>query len=247
MPRQARNLKKYKMYHIMVQGINREFIFNDDMEKEKYIEIMREKLGDYHSIIIAYCVMINHAHFLAYSENDREISRLFQRVNCTYSNYYNKSKNRVGYVFRDRFLSKEIFNEAQKIKCIRYIHNNPIKAKIVKNEEEYLYSSYREFKNRKSGLIDFSIVGRMINIDEIFVDDKDEEKDKDIFLDVKEYDKNDFEDNYLHSIDLNELKQDKERLKQEIKKCRIKMKVPVAEISRIFKVPDKTIYRWLKE
>ena len=249
MPRRARTIKKNKLYHIMVQGINREYIFNETRNKEKYLKIMREKLENYQSIIIAYCMMDNHAHFLLHSENEGDVSKLFQRVNCAYSNYYNKERKRVGFVFRDRFLSKEIVDDIQKIRCIHYIHNNPIKAKIISNAEDYSYSSYHEYKNKRSNLIDFNIVNRLLDIKDILDYDNETEDYKDVAFneELKEFDEAFFKSTYLTSIDVTKLKQCKDELKQEVRNCRFKMNVPVAVISKLFEIPDKTIYRWIKK
>jgi len=62
---------------------------------------------------------------------------------------YNKRNNRVGYVFRNRYYSQMITNEAQLYNCISYIHYNPLKAGIVKKLSEYKYSSYSEFLQKK--------------------------------------------------------------------------------------------------
>ena len=61
--------------------------------------------------------------------------------------YYNNEKNRVGYVFRNRYNSQEIYSKRQLYICLKYIHNNPVKAKITKTMKDYKYSSYNEFLN----------------------------------------------------------------------------------------------------
>lgn len=61
-----------------------------------------------------------------------------------YGRYYNKKYNRVGYVFRDRYRSEGIYNEQHLHRCIRYIYNNPVKARICSHPKEYPYSNYRE-------------------------------------------------------------------------------------------------------
>lgn len=94
-------------------------------------------------------MMNNHAHFLMYSENSEEISKLMKKVNTAYAIYYNKKHNRVGYVFRDRFKSEEIVSRAHLISCINYIHNNPIKAGICDCKQDYEFSSYNDYKFRK--------------------------------------------------------------------------------------------------
>ena len=66
-------------------------------------------------------------------------------VSEEYAKYYNKTQNRVGFVFRNRFDSKTIYNQEYLLQCIKYIHMNPVKSKVVKAEEEYEYSSYRNY------------------------------------------------------------------------------------------------------
>ena len=72
-----------------------------------------------------------------------------QKVNSIYARYYNyMENNRVGYVFRDRFISEPITTEKYLIKCIKYIHMNPVKAKIVQEMNEYKFSSYKFYETK---------------------------------------------------------------------------------------------------
>jgi len=247
MPRKARNIQNNKMYHIMVQGINREYIFDDYNKKRHYLNLLRKKLGDYNSIVVAYCIMDNHAHFLLHSESKNEISELFQRLNCAYSNYYNK-KNRVGYVFRDRFLSQEIYDNNQLINCIRYIHNNPTKANMVKNAVNYYFSSCKDFKRQSSLVIDFNIINTILEQEEnenVFVEDANYGNDK--FIDISNYDREKFYKDYVSKLDINRLRQNKKQLKEEVIKCIIDIEVPVKEVAKVFEISDKTIYYWMKK
>ena len=75
-----------------------------------------------------------------------------KQVNSLYAMYYNKKNNRVGYVYRNRFKSVPIMNREQLYTCIKYIHMNPVKAKIVEKESNYKYSSYNDYLN-KTGFI----------------------------------------------------------------------------------------------
>lgn len=142
MSRQARSDLKTNLFHIMVQGINKSYIFNDSIDIKYYIKLLYE-LNNQHNIqIIAYCVMNNHTHILIKSENIDEMSKFMKRVNVKFSRYYNKKHNRVGYVFRDRFKSQGIYSEKHMYNCIRYIYENPVKAGICKSPDEYPYSNY---------------------------------------------------------------------------------------------------------
>ena len=76
------------------------------------------------------------------------MSKFMPKVNTKYAKYYNyMTDKRVGYVFRDRYTSEAIENERYLINCINYIHNNPVKANIVKRCGDYKYSSYSDFIN----------------------------------------------------------------------------------------------------
>ena len=138
-------------FHIMVQGINKEYIFKYENDKRKYIKILKNNKKEFRILILSYCIMNNHSHFLIHSENINELSNFMHKVNMLYAMYYNKEHNRIGYVFRDRYKLQPIKNEGHILSCIKYIHENPVKAKLCSNPEEYKYSSCteNEFENRE--------------------------------------------------------------------------------------------------
>ena len=76
-----------------------------------------------------------------------------QKTNGVYAKYYNYMNERVGYVFRDRFISEPIMNQRYFIQCIKYIHLNPVKANIVKKCEDYKYSSFNFYLKNKEEII----------------------------------------------------------------------------------------------
>lgn len=154
MPRKSRNLIGSAFVHNMVQGINKEYIFQSEGEKYKYIDLMKKYSEKYQVLIIAYCIMDNHAHILTFSENIKNISLFMKGTNTEYAIYYNKTKNRVGYVFRNRFNSKSIYNQEYLLKCIKYIHMNPVKAGISKKEEDYKFSSYKNYISKSGNVND---------------------------------------------------------------------------------------------
>lgn len=152
MPRKSRQLIGSAFIHNMVQGINKEYIFESESEKYKYIELLKKYSEKYSILLIAYCIMDNHAHILTFSENIKNVSLFMKETNTEYAIYYNKIKNRVGYVFRNRFSSKVIYNKEYLLKCIKYIHMNPVKAKISKNEQDYKFSSYKNYIKKRGNV-----------------------------------------------------------------------------------------------
>lgn len=199
MPRKSRYSLPGNFFHIMVQGINRESIFKEDKYKEKYIKILSEQIKKFNVKIISYCVMGNHAHMLFYVNDIQEMIKFMQKVNTIYAIFYNKTNNRVGFVFRDRYKTQSIKNQKHLFACIAYIHKNPLKAGMVNKIDEYQYSSYNQFINyKKDNLISNEIIKSIFEIkdikkfedlfyaihkldfDEEFIDEKQEENYKEI-------------------------------------------------------------------
>ena len=146
MSRIARNQMETTFFHNMTQGINKEYIFEENRCKKKYIELLQKEAEALDINLIAFTIMDNHAHILLYTENINHMSLFMKKINGKFAMYYNYINERVGIVFRNRYKSQPILSEKQLINCIRYIFNNPVKAKIVFSPEQYIYSNFKDFQ-----------------------------------------------------------------------------------------------------
>ncbi len=169
MARVAREHLCTSFFHVMVQGINKEFIFKNDKYINRYLQLIQKNLKEEDLKIIAFCIMHNHAHLLIQAENIENLSNYMRKLNSMYAQYYNYMENgRVGYVFRDRYKSEPITDKRQLMQCIKYIHQNPVKADIVKQIEEYQYSSYQLYQNgeiKKYGIFTQEEIASICNRD----------------------------------------------------------------------------------
>lgn len=145
MSRIARNNFNTSFFHVMVQGVNKEYIFNKHQYIKKYLQLIKKYEENYSINVLAYCIMNNHAHLLIYTEDITQMAKFMHKVNGIYAQHYNKNENRVGVVFRNRYVSQPIYDERYLIQCIKYIHMNPVKAGIVEKCEEYIYSTCKEY------------------------------------------------------------------------------------------------------
>lgn len=149
MPRKSRKDIFSNFLHIMVQGLNKEYIFNKEEEIKKYFKFLLESTKEFNVKIVAYCIMNNHAHLLVFTKDIAEVSKFMKNTNTKYGIYYNKSHNRCGYVFRNRYRAEEIYSRAHLLSCINYIHNNPVKAGMCSNKWDYKFSSYNDYLLQK--------------------------------------------------------------------------------------------------
>lgn len=249
MPRNSRQNLKSFYKHVMVQGIEKQFIFGEEKYINKYKEIILDKLKESLVTILAYCIMNNHAHFLIHSETPEEISKFMQKVNTTYSMYYNKINNRVGYVFRNRFKSQEIFNQGQLYTCLRYIHNNPVKANITKTMQEYKYSSYNEFLSGKHQIINDKSIEKLFGNSEDYKEKFEFIHNRTIVINkenvlnpqnfVKQFEKK-------HKIKIEDLKNNRGLLKLAIKEMKEKTDAKVVDIAKYLGTSNSTVCRYLK-
>lgn len=146
MPRLPREtFKGQSVFHVMVQGINKEKIFSKNREKFEYIKLIKEFKQEYEIKIIAYCIMDNHAHILLNTKEIENMTKFMHKINTSYGIYYNKNSKRVGYVFRNRFETQILKDISYLYNCILYIHNNPVKAGKCKYAKQYIFSSYYKF------------------------------------------------------------------------------------------------------
>ena len=174
MPRIARKDLKSTYFHVMSQGIEKKYIFEKKIYKERYLYLLYNQSEYFDVKIIAYCIMDNHAHILINVQDVNTMSKFMHKVNFMYAQYYNFMDNeRKGYVFRDRFVSEAIYDEKYLLNCILYIHNNPVKAKIVQYPYQYKYSSYNKFIEKNNFCESFDrnkIINSNILEDYIFID-----------------------------------------------------------------------------
>ena len=140
----ARLQRKYSntgYYHIMLRGNERKKVFLDDEDRLKFIEIIHKKKTATNMLLSAYCLMDNHVH-LVMRDDKNEISIIMKGIATSYAMFFNNKYGRVGHLFQDRFKSEVIEDERYLMAVIRYVHNNPVKACIVNNPEQYKWSSY---------------------------------------------------------------------------------------------------------
>ena len=143
MPRQARKQSATGIYHIMVRGINRQRIFEDDEDCVAFVITLlrsKEKIG---FALYGYCLMGNHVHLLI--KDQKSLALAMQSVCSSYVYWYNGKYDRIGHLFQERYKSEAVETEDYLLTVLRYIHQNPVKAGITTGVDGYPWSSYHEY------------------------------------------------------------------------------------------------------
>ena len=157
MARKPRKKSETGIYHVILRGINKQNIFEDDEDREKILRTLKyyKRLCNY--LLYGYCLMDNHIHLLI-KKKEETISQVVKRISASYVKWYNEKYQRCGHLFQERFKSEVVESEEYFLTILRYIHQNPVKARITQNVSNYLWSSYQEYGERP-GLtdIDFAL------------------------------------------------------------------------------------------
>ena len=183
MPRLPRQKSESGIYHIMLRGINQQVIFEDDEDYIKFIETLKDYKAVSEYKVFAYCLMSNHIHILLKVEKE-DLDLIMKRLAGSYVYWYNWKYYRKGHLFQDRCHSEPVENDSYFLTVLRYIHQNPVKAGLVKNVDEYKHSSYNDYINKNGTLIDYEFAFSLIKKDEFIKFNK--ESNDDYCLDIDE-------------------------------------------------------------
>ena len=176
MARLAREISKNGLYHIVFRGVNKQRIFEETADYEKLKTIIMELKQEMKYQVYVYCFMSNHVHILLKEKEKGDISLIMKRILTKYARWYNIKYGRSGALIANRYKSKPVDVDEYFMSVVRYIHQNPIRAKITNNLAEYEWSSYKEYITDKTGLSDKDFVLDMIEKDEFIEFHKKEEE-----------------------------------------------------------------------
>ncbi|MGD9225122.1 MAG: transposase [Desulfobacterales bacterium] len=144
MPRQSRIDVPGALNHIIARGINRKKIFNDDKDRYNFLSRLGKILTDANTACFAWALVPNHFHLLLRT-GLVPISTIMQRLLTGYAMSYNRRHRRHGHLFQNRYKSILCQEDVYLLELVRYIHLNPLRAKLVKDLkalEKYPFSGH---------------------------------------------------------------------------------------------------------
>jgi len=165
MSRQARRLSQTGLYHIIFQGVGKQNIFEAPADYKKLKEIILRVKEEMEFELYAYCFMTNHVHLVIKEQETGEISKIMTKILSHYATWFNKKYERVGALFANRYKSEPVEDERYYFALVRYIHQNPLKARMVDSLKGYAHSSYNEYIKNNSDMTDIDFLLDMLDVD----------------------------------------------------------------------------------
>ena len=127
--------------HVFSRSIEQKWIFIDDVDFERFKELILEVKVRYQFLVRHYCLMNTHFHFAVTISSVNQFSAGLQKLKSEYTKWFNARYKRVGPLWRERFKGLLIEDERYLYACGLYIEQNPVKAKIVQQPAQWQHSS----------------------------------------------------------------------------------------------------------
>jgi putative transposase len=140
MPRIARTVFAEVPHHITQRGNRREDVFFAEEDYRVYLEWLQQYSHQHQLEILAYCLMTNHIHLVAVPGNTDSLQRALKPLHMRYAQRINRQKGWKGHIWQGRYFSAPL-DERYMWAAIRYVERNPVRARMVKKAESYLWSS----------------------------------------------------------------------------------------------------------
>jgi len=147
MPRSLRVDYAGAWHHVMNRGADRRDIFEDGADRRIFLDALALAAKRFHLEVHAYCLMSNHFHLLLLSCEGR-LSAGMKFISGRFTRLANVRAGRDGPLFRGRYYSVGITSDAHLVEACRYIHLNPVAARMTQSAEAWHWSSARAYIGR---------------------------------------------------------------------------------------------------
>ncbi|MFA5411596.1 MAG: transposase [Candidatus Omnitrophota bacterium] len=139
----GRILMESAYYHIMARGNQKQQVFLEEGDFEKYLALLKHYKRKYKFKLYAWCLMPNHVHLVLEINNTAQLAKIMQGISLAYVRWFNKKYGKVGHLWQGRYKSLAMQKNEYVLDCINYIETNPIRANIKGRISDYKWSSNR--------------------------------------------------------------------------------------------------------
>jgi putative transposase len=137
-------------HHVILRGNNRQDIFKVTADYQRMLDLLAEHSKVQAVDIHAYVLMGNHLHLLVTPQRDQALPKMMQAVGRSYVQVFNKVHGRTGTLWEGRYRSTLIQTDRYLLACKAYIDLNPVRAHMVAQPEDYVWSSHAHYIGRRS-------------------------------------------------------------------------------------------------
>ncbi len=130
-----------QVHHVIHRGNNSQPVFVDDVDRQSFLDALREASALHGVAVHAYVLMDNHVHLLVTPSTTDALSKAMQTLGRRYVSSYNRRHGRTGTLWEGRFRGTVIESERYFLTVMRYIELNPVRSGWVHRADEWRWSS----------------------------------------------------------------------------------------------------------
>ena len=164
MPRKARIVCPGYLHHITQRGNNRQQVFHDKADYLTYLKFAEKYRSSFGIDMYAFCLMPNHVHFILKPGNRTAFAEMFRGLNVCYAQHYQNKYNVSGHLWQGRYFSC-LLSGGHVREAIRYVDNNPVRARMVRKAWDHPWSSARAHMGKRYRWITLTDVSDVIQED----------------------------------------------------------------------------------
>lgn len=137
-------------HHVIQRGNNRQPIFLDTADRERFLQLLRDYARQHQVAVHAYVLMDNHVHLLLTPQTEQGVPALMQALGRHYVRIFNQRHARTGTLWEGRYRSTLIEAERYLLACMVYIDLNPVRAGMVAQAGDFPWSSHAHYLGRRA-------------------------------------------------------------------------------------------------
>jgi putative transposase len=144
MPRPLRIHSPDGFYHVTLRGNHQQAIFAHDSERMLLNKIVARAIDKFRARLHAYCWMTNHLHLIV-QISDLPLGKVVQQMASQYARAFQRTLDTTGHLFENRYHATLIDSDAYLLEALRYVHQNPVRARMAPDVSSYPWSSHRAY------------------------------------------------------------------------------------------------------
>jgi len=152
------------LYHVIWRGNEKRRVFFDDDDYRRFYALLEEGVSRFGYRVHGFCLMPNHIH-LAVQAGKQPLSGPMQNLAFRYTQAINRKHKRSGHLFQGRYQALLVDQDTYLLELVRYIHLNPVRARLVADPADYPWSGHRSYLGKSSlaWLTTESVLGQLGN------------------------------------------------------------------------------------
>ena len=137
-------------HHVILRGNDRQDIFRNTGDYQRMLDLFEQHSRAQGGEIHGYVLWANRLHPCVRPHQETGLPKMMQAVGRSYVQIFNKVHGRTGTLWEGRYRSTLIQTERYLLACMAYIDLNPVRAHMVAQPEDYVWSSYGHYAGRRN-------------------------------------------------------------------------------------------------